>query len=316
MRRKRGRGDMASILLAGVAVIDFIFMLDRLPRAAEKYRARDAAISGGGCAANAAVAVARLGGRASLAARIGDDTVGDLIVGGLEAEGVDCSRVRRFEGCRSSFSSVYVDASGERQIVNFRDVSLSFDAAWLAAEIPARFDAALGDTRWPQGSALVLRAARERGVPGVLDAEAPIAEALDALHAASHIAFSMQGLRDRCGHGDVARGLEQVAAETGAWVCVTDGPGGVTCLSGGVISHVPAFAVDAVDTLGAGDVWHGAFALALGEGMEELRAVRFANAVAAIKCMRFGGRAGIPRRDEVERFLEDRGRSGPSGGVS
>ena len=297
---------MASILLAGVAVIDFIFMLDRLPRAAEKYRARDAAISGGGCAANAAVAVARLGGRAALAARIGADMVGDMIVAGLEGEGVDCGRVRRFEGCRSSFSSVYVDAAGERQIVNFRDVSLSFDAAWLADEIPDHFDAALGDTRWPQGSAAVLRRARERGVPGVLDAEAPIAEALDALNAASHIAFSVQGLHDHCGHGDVVRSLEQVAAETGAWVCVTDGAGGVTCLSDGRLSHVPAFPVEAVDTLGAGDVWHGAFALALGEGMDELPAVRFANAVAAIKCTRFGGRAGIPRRAEVDRFLEER----------
>lgn len=297
---------MASILLAGVAVIDFIFMLDRMPRAAEKYRARDAAVSGGGCAANAAVAVARLGGQASLAARVGADMVGDMIVAGLEAEGVDCSRVRRFEGCRSSFSSVYVDGAGERQIVNFRDVSLSFDAAWLAAEIPSRFDAALGDTRWPQGSALALRAARERGVPGVLDAEAPIAEARDALHAASHIAFSMQGLRDHCGHADVARGLRQAAEETGAWVCVTDGANGVTCLAQGELSHVAAFPVDAVDTLGAGDVWHGAFALGLGEGMDERRAVRFANAVAATKCTRFGGRSGIPRRAEVARFLEER----------
>lgn len=297
---------MASILLAGVAVIDFIFMLDRLPRAAEKYRARDAAVSGGGCAANAAAAVARLGGQAMLAARIGADPVGDMIVAGLEDEGVDCGRVRRFEGCRSSFSSVYVDAAGERQIVNFRDVSLSFDAAWLADEIPDGFDAALGDTRWPQGSAAVLRAARERGVPGVLDAEAPIAEAREALHAASHIAFSVQGLRDHCGHGDVVRSLEQVAAETGAWVCVTDGADGVTCLADGRLSHVPAFPVEAVDTLGAGDVWHGAFALALGEGMEDLPAVRFANAVAAIKCTHFGGRAGIPHRAEVDRFLEER----------
>lgn len=297
---------MASILLAGVAVIDFIFMLDHLPRAAEKYRARDAAISGGGCAANAAVAVARLGGRALLAARIGADTVGDLIVAGLEAEGVDCGRVRRFEGCRSSFSSVYVDAAGERQIVNFRDISLSFEAGWLAAEIPSGFDAALGDTRWPQGSALVLRAARERGVPGVLDAEAPIAEAREALHAASHVAFSVQGLRDHCGHADIVRGLRQVAGETGAWVCVTDGAQGVTCLANGETAHVPAFPVDAVDTLGAGDVWHGAFALGLGEGMDELRGVRFANAVAAMKCTRFGGRAGIPQRAEVERFLEER----------
>jgi len=66
----------------------------------------------------------------------------------------------------------------------------------------------------------------------------------------------------------------------------------------------PAFAVRAVDTLGAGDVFHGAFALAIGEGMPERRAVRFANAAAALKCTRFGGgRGGAPSRAEVERFL-------------
>ena len=60
-----------------------------------------------------------------------------------------------------------------------------------------------------------------------------------------------------------------------------------------------------VDTLGAGDVWHGAFALALGEGHDEHEAIRFASAVAAIKCTRFGGRAGVPDRTETEAFLEE-----------
>lgn len=294
---------MAAILLAGVAVIDFVFMLDAFPRSAEKYRARDAAMVGGGCAANAAVAVARLGGQAMLAARIGADPVGDLIVAGLEADGVDCSRVKRFPEGRSSYSSIYVDAAGERQIVNFRDMALSFEADWLAALIPADFDAALGDTRWPKGSAAVLEAARRAGRPGVLDAEAPIAEAAEALGAASHVAFSKQGLRDYCGHERVEEGLREAASRTGAWVCVTEGAGGVTWLEDGVLRHQPAFAVEVVDTLGAGDVWHGAFALALGEGRPEAEAIRFANAVAAIKCTRFGGRDGTPGRAEVEDFL-------------
>jgi sulfofructose kinase len=294
---------MTTILLAGVAVIDFVFRLDTMPRAAEKYRATDAAISGGGCAANAAVAIARLGGRACLAARLGADPVGDMIVSGLEGEGVDCSLAKRFDDCRSSFSSVYVDAVGERQIVNFRDPSLSFDASWLTERLPDAFDAALADTRWPQGAAALLLAARRKTRPGVLDAEAPIAEAKEAMAAASHIAFSMQGLRDYSGRDDVEWGLRKVVDETGAWACVTDGSKGVTFLSGKTLGHVPAFAVESVDTLGAGDVWHGAFALGLGEGMQEIAAIRFANAVAAMKCTRFGGRAGIPRRPEVEEFM-------------
>lgn len=297
---------MSTVLLAGVAVIDFVFQLDAMPRRAEKYRARDAAISGGGCAANAAVAIARLGGKARLAARLGADPIGDMIVMGLETEGVDCALVRRFEGRRSSFSSVFVDAAGDRQIVNYRDMEISFDADWLQDAMPGDFDAALADTRWPLGGAAVLAAARKAGRPGVLDAEAPVAEAMDSLKLASHIAFSAQGLRDYSQRDEFGASLRKAAADTGAWVCVTDGANGVTWLEGDAERHMPAYRIDAVDTLGAGDIWHGAFALALGEGRPEEAAIGFANAVAAVKCTRFGGRAGIPSRAETEQFMKER----------
>jgi sulfofructose kinase len=297
---------MTTILIAGVAVIDFVFQLDEMPRRAEKYRANSAEIVGGGGAANAAVTVARLGGRAMLATRLGDDAIADMIEAELGREGVDRSLVKRYPGKRSSFSSVFIDAQGERQIVNFRDMGMSFDADWLGALLPARFEAALADTRWPQGGPAVLKAARTQGVPGVVDAEAPIHEAAATMRAGTHVAFSMQGLRDYAGHTDVERGLRQAASDLGAWVCVTDGGNGVTWLKDGTIGHVPAFPVAVVDTLAAGDVWHGAFALCLGEGMAEPDAIRFANAVAAIKCTRFGGRAGVPNRSETESFIRER----------
>lgn len=297
---------MTKLLIAGVAVIDFVFMVDEMPRRPEKYRAKGAEIIGGGGAANAAVTVARLGGQAMLATRLGDDAIADMILAELLREGVDCRLARRLVGKRSSFSSVFIDASGERQIVNFRDMGMSFDADWLTPMLPVDFDAALCDTRWPQGGPAILNAARKLGVPAVVDAEAPIREAMDTLRAGSHVAFSLQGLRDYCGHEDVERGLRQAAAETGAWVCVTDGENGVTFLASDEAGHIAAFPVDVVDTLAAGDVWHGAFALMLGEGMGEPDAVRFANAVAAVKCTRFGGRAGVPTRAEAEAFLRER----------
>ena len=297
---------MAKILITGVAVVDFVFRLDEMPMRAEKYRAKDAAIVGGGCGANAAVAVARLGGKAGLAARLGDDPVGTMIVDDLEAEGVDCTLARRFPGRRSSFSSVFVDAAGERQIVNFRDPDLSFDAGWLEQAMPGDFDAALADTRWPQGATALLSAARALSRPGVLDAEPPIAEAIEALQVASHAAFSAQGLREFVGIDNLEKALDDSAKHTRAWLCVTDGPRGVVYLDEGAVRRIPAFQVNVADTLGAGDVWHGAFTLALGEGKREGEAVRFANAAAAIKCTRFGGRAGTPARQEVEQFMRDR----------
>ena len=132
---------MKTILCAGVAVIDFVFHVDEMPTRPEKYRAHDASITGGGNAANAAVAVSRLGGRARLAARLGDDAVADMIVAGLEAESVDTRLVRRFSGRKSSFSSVLIDTAGERQIVSYRDMDISFGAEWLASADLGDFDA-------------------------------------------------------------------------------------------------------------------------------------------------------------------------------
>ena len=296
---------MTKIVTAGVAVVDFVFYLDEMPRLAEKYRARGAEITGGGGAANAAAAIARLGGHALLASRLGSDQVAEMIASGLEGDGVDCSMLRRFEGRRSSFSSVFVDQTGERQIVNFRDQQLPMDAGWLTAALPDDFDAALADTRWPDGAEVLMRAATERGLPGVLDGEAPIREAETALQMASHIAFSAQGLRDWDGHDDLDKALADAAAETGVFVCVTDGAKGVAWRHKAASGFEPAFAIEPADTLGAGDVWHGAFALRLGEGAAPPEAIRFASAVAAIKCTNTRGRAGYPTRSETEKFLKE-----------
>lgn len=298
---------MPRLLIAGSAVADFVFRLPELPARAEKYRAEEARIVGGGCAANAAVAVARLGGQALLAAPLGDDAVGRMILEELAAEGVDCAPTLPRPGARSSFSAICIDAAGERQIVNFRDPALLAGDGGLADRLPASFDAALADTRWPAAAALVLAAARARGLPGVLDAEAPVAVAEAALRAASHVAFSAQGLRDLTGAADLARGLRAAAAAgLSGFLCVTDGAAGVLSLEGEGIRHHPAFDVPVLDTLGAGDVWHGAFALALAEGRDEAAAIRFASAVAALKCTRPGGRSGTPTRAETEAFLKER----------
>ncbi len=286
---------MARVLCVGSAVVDFVFRLVELPTRPEKLRAQDARMVGGGCAANAAVAVARLGGEAWLAGRLGDDQIGRMVVAGVEAEGVDCSLVRLTRGARSAFSSVYVDAGGERQVVSFRGEGLD-DRPDLIPDAP-QLDAVLADTRWTPGNLAALTLARGRGIPGVLDAEAPIDPSL--LPVASHVAFSRQGLASIA---PGAPGQALAALDLSAWACVTDGAEGVHVRGG---PHIAAPFVEAVDTLGAGDIWHGAFALRLAEGAGEGEAVRFANAAAALKCSRPWGREGCPTRAETEAFLKE-----------
>lgn len=305
------------ILSVGVAVIDFVFHVKHFPTRAEKYRADAAAMTGGGGGANAAVAIARLGGRAELAARIGDDMLASLIEDDLVREGVGTGLVRRFPERRSSFSSVLVDAAAERQIVNFRDTGLSFDGAWLRAAIEDEvFVATLADTRWPEGAAVAMARGHALGVPAVMDAEAPIEGCEDALRDASHVVFSAQGLRDFAGVDPDGEELERLLrwadGELPGLVGVTDGADGVRWIEDGVLHHrlPPALPAPVTDTLGAGDVWHGAFALALGEGAALDGAMAFANAAASLKCIGGTGREGIPDRAAVEALLATQGFEG------
>ncbi len=294
---------MPTVFCVGHAVQDFVYGVAELPVRAGKHPARDLAIVGGGPAATAAVAIARLGGRAVLAARIGEDGIGEMIAAELAGYGVDCRHLRRFPGVASSSSAVMVDAAGERMIVNHLDADMPVDPGWLPEPAALGAAAVLADSRWPQGAAAALAAARAAGLPAVLDADRPLLPEHPALRCASHVAFSADGLADVSGDPDPVRGLGAMAKALGCWCCVTVGALGTYVHDGSELSLVPGHAVPVVDTLGAGDVWHGAFALALAEGSDEAAAVRFANAAGAVKVQRPGGRRGAPRREEVERLL-------------
>jgi sulfofructose kinase len=238
-----------------------------------------------------------------LAARVGEDAAADLIVEELQSYEVDCTLVRRFAGCASSVSAVIVDSRGERMIVNHLDPTLPDDPDWLPAPWVTGADVVLADTRWPEGALAALFAARSAGLPGVLDADRPVPADGALLRAASHVAFSADALEDYSGIAEPARALVEVGRDLPGWCAVTAGAEGVYALQGGELRRFPAFVVPVVDTLGAGDVWHGAFALALAEGRDESAAVRFASAAAALKVQRAGGRSGAPTRAELDEFL-------------
>ncbi len=295
-----------TVVCLGIAVQDLILSVDALPTGAGKVRARAMTVEGGGMAASAAAAIARLGGSAELWSRLGDDEVGDAIVRELEEHGVDAGRCARLADRTSPVSAVLVDADGERLIVNHTDPEMPDDPGWLPLERLAHAQAALVDTRWSNGALAVLEAARSRGLPAVLDADtAP--EDPRLVEAASHAVFSEPALRAFTGCADPAAGLASLAAAPGSVVAVTCGGDGVHWRGEGGAYHLGAFDVEVVDTLGAGDVFHGALALALAERMPLEQAMRFAGAAAALKCTRFGGRAGTPRREEVEALLAAQG---------
>ena len=297
----------AKIICLGHAVLDRIYTVASMPSEPVKVRASRCTEAGGGMAANAAVAIARLGGQVALWSRAGSDSAGGEIVAGLAREGVDAAHVRCFAGAVSSTSAILVDAAGERLIVNHRGEGLPDDPGWLPLETVAGQDAVLADARWPQGAVALFAAARAAGVPTVLDADIGSAELLpQILPLTDYCLFSQPGLVEWGGQ------FQDMALQRVHWLGVRHA--GVTLGSRGYRwydrdgqTHQKGFAVDAVDTTGAGDAFHGAFALAIAGRRPAAEAARFATAVAALKCMREGSRAGLPSRAEADAFLQERG---------
>lgn len=295
---------MTLVTCVGLAVRDIIFTVTELPTGPGKIHAVEQSETGGGPAANAAVAIAALGGSARFVGVLGDDATGDAIVSELEDQSVDASRVRRVPDHRSPLSSVTVDARGERAIVNHTDADLFTKATPSDADLDGS-DAVLVDVRWHTGARAGLTWAREYGLPGVLDYDHGDENGPELLALASHVIFSSGALSEMTGTVDPKTGLAKARRATDAWMAVTLGDEGALWLDGDVPRHEPAFAVEVFDTTGAGDVYHGVFALEVAGGSDEPEAMRSASAAAALSCTRLGGRDGVPTRSELDRFLRE-----------
>ncbi len=295
---------MPRILCLGMSALDAIYRVPAIPSAPTKILATGFAECGGGMAANASVAVARLGGQARYWGRVGDDDLGTRILDQLTAEGVDVAAVRRIPGCVSPSAAILIDDHGERLVCAYNDPNLDADASWLPLQQITDCRALLTDVRWPAGAAAAFDAAARHGLIRVFDGDVGPTEALlDLAGRATHAVFSQLGLVHLSGRSAPGEGLAAIARAVPGLVGVTLGPDGFLWREGASEHRIPAPKVRAIDTLAAGDVWHGAFTLALAEGRDVAGAGRFANAAAAIKCSRPGGRLGAPTRHEVMKLL-------------
>lgn len=286
-----------------MAVLDRIFTVPALPTGATKAYATSFREVGGGPASTASAAIVRLGGRARLFARVGEDAVGDTILAELAREGVHTTGVRRISGAQSAWSAVAVDPAGERLILNTPGSGLDVPPDWVTDV--AGSGAVLADMGWPRAAAHVFQLARAAGIPTVLDADlGPDPSAASLFSMADHVIFSAAALSHHSRQTDPKSGLDRMRdLAPDAVLGVTLGADGYLWLEGRAVRHSAGLRVRAVDTLGAGDVFHGAYALALAEGRGVADAARFANVAAGLKCTRPGGRAGIPGRDEVDAAL-------------
>lgn len=268
---------------------------------------------GGGPAATALVALARLGLPCRFAGVVGGDAAGRQIRHALHAEGIDVAHLLTRPEAASQRAFIMVERPGGRRTI-----------VWQRATGTPLAPAELEEAFW-SGSALLhldglmaeaslhgAREARRRGIPVMVDAGrmrpgmVELAGLCDYLVAAEQFFLDL-GWDGTKGH--FARLADGLGAPV---VTVTRGEGGSLTRHGESTFHVPAFSVAAVDTTGAGDVFHGGYLFGLLRGWPLRETVVFASATAALSCLHPGAQQGAPRLEEVVRFLADRGISVPS----
>lgn len=298
MTRKR-------MIAVGAICSATIFRVDSVPPAPAKVLAKETCHLIDGMALAAACAFAALGGSGQVWSRIGDDRLGAEARTMMEDEGLEVSGLHVVPGSITSNVAIIVDRNGDRIVVPFHDPNADISADWLPLETLAGVDIVHCETRWSQGAEVALKAARARGIPCMIDGDvAPLETLKRLIPLADYAVFSDAGLMVYAECGDVEQALRKVAPNHNGHVGASCGPDGYCWYENGEIFRVKAPKVDAIDTLGAGDVFHGAFALEILNGKNIEDAAKFACAAASLKCTRFGGRLGCPTRPEVELLVQ------------
>lgn len=266
--------DAGGVICLGGACIERIFRVDEIPDRPIKVQATAYRERCGGIAATAALAVAGYGRRASLRSRVGADADGARIADRLARAGVDISAMRRCAGGKTAGTAVIVDRAGGRLAAPFSGAGLDAADDPLAPPDVAHAGAVLADMRWPQDTQVLLRAARCGGVPGILVADTGATAAIAPLAAlAGHIVFTAAALRRMGGIADLHGVLRQIARDAAAACVAAIEDGTIAWIADGKLRRI-ATRVPVVEA-GAGALG-GAYALAIAQGKDPERALRFA----------------------------------------
>ena len=296
------------ILCVGIATIDLISLLPSFPESNSRVVAEVMVFAGGGPAATAAVALARLGHQVKLITSVGDDDLGRLAITQLAVEGIDVSAIEKESSRQTSISQVLVNSkSSERLIVTRPDA---------VGEVAVRkFDFEIPST-WVHIDQTGYRAILARGNRKAIFEKHFISidggnniEGLDLQDVELYVP-TIDQLKEIFGHRESVSDLLSAALSAGAkTVVATDGANGCYTLVGSEVWHAPAHRGTVYSTLGAGDVFHGALLGAIVDGKDIKAAMKCANLCAFMSCEGLDGRSAIPRAIELEKALNNNMRS-------
>lgn len=290
----------------GIVAVDDIVELDQFPVAGGKQRYQRLHRHPGGITGTALVAAARLGARCLYGGNLGRGELASFIRTSLTAEGIEVLTPQHAPDARPYHSIILVErATGERTILDSNAGVVAHTEDSLPAEWVTSARGLFLDWLGIPAGIAAARIARTHGIPVFSDMESVAEDGrLELLALTDHLIVPLSFATSLSGEGTPERALQALARSARACTAVTDGPRGVWFTADGVnVQHQPAFAVEAVDTTGCGDVFHGAYAAAILAGENIPSSIRFAAAAAALKATQPGGQAGIPSRARVEAML-------------
>jgi ribokinase len=300
---------MSEVIGLGCSCIDFLGIVPHLPRLDEEIEMLESTLQGGGEVATALVTLAKLGVSTAYIGKVGDDPIGVMIKHDFDGYGVNTDYLVVEPGKRSLSAIVLVDKkSGKRSILAGRATVSDVGPSDLPVGVIEQAKVLHLDGTEAQASVSAAERARAAGVTVVLDADVfALGPKVGALIELTDVVIASQPFAtEYSGSADPMVGLERLRQSGPGTAVVTLGDAGGVGHSEKRSFRYSAFDVDVVDTTGAGDVFHGAFIRGLVANWPLEQSIKFAAAVAAMKCTKPGGRSGIPDMGAAERFLIER----------
>lgn len=284
---------------------DYLSLLPEIP-IDNKVQMLEHLVQGGGPAATAAVAATRLGVSAAFIGTVGDDEPGKWILRDFAAEKVSTRGLVVRHGATSPIAYCWIDApTGQRSVAWTRGTLPELKAEEVDMEMVRHAKLLHIDGHNPAGALAACREAKKHDVIVNLDAGTLRDGVPELLPYVDILIASEKFARQYSGLDDLEAALCKLGTVGAKVTGVTMGEKGSMVLDGGNILFCPAFKIKPVDTTGAGDVYHAAFGVRYLETHDLMECMRFASAVSALKCLKLGGRAGIPNRAEVDKFLQE-----------
>ena len=302
------------VLGFGLNATDTVVLLNSYPEYAGKVPFEREFLSPGGQVASAMVACARLGLKASYIGTIGDDERGRIQAESLTGTGVDTTYVTTRANCPNQTAYIIVDKrTGERTVLWQRADCLRMTPREIDPAVIAQTRMLHIDGCDTEAAAYAAAIARSHGIPVSLDVDTVYPNFEPVLRNVDYLVASSNWTREWSGDDDALTALPRLAREYGCSICaMTLGDEGSLAFHNGGWHYAPAFDLPCVDTTGAGDVFHGAFCVAMLEGQAVTDALTFSNAAAGLNCTALGARGHVPTRAEVHALLRSGRHLSPS----